>query len=119
MEDKDKKETRNIRAKGGNSNYQFYEPGRIDTESQEKQEINDIEKLILKFHKKETTIKDITETDINDLLEIDISELRKKGKLNGKLILICEATQEYLRTHKEEILKRMQKEKEEELDEER
>lgn len=93
--------------------HKFYIPGQTDTESQKTAQISESENLILKLYKKGTSIEDFSVKEIEEILNIDIEKEREKNRLNGKILLLCEATQKYIREHKEEIIKRIQQDKEE------
>lgn len=78
------------------------------------QKISDLEMLILKPHRENIGITDLTEEEIKEYLEIDIEILEKieqeneenskKVGLSEKLIRICEETQRYIKENLEDIL---------------
>ena len=93
--------------------HKFYIPGQTDTVSQKTAQISESENLILKLYQKGTSIEDFSVKEIEEILNIDIEKEREKDRLNVKILLLCEATQKYIREHKKEIIKRIQQDKEE------
>ena len=75
------------------------------------QKLSDLEMLILKPHRENTSITDLTEEEIKEYLDIDIEMLEKENKeaiektgLSEKLIRICAQTQKYIKENLEDIL---------------
>lgn len=78
------------------------------------QKLSDLEMLILKPHRENTSITDLTEEEIKEYLDIDIEMLEKVEKenkeaiektgLSEKLIRICAQTQKYIKENLEDIL---------------
>ena len=109
-----KKDSKNKKeSDGAIKRHKFYIPGQTDTVSQKTAQISESEKLILKLYQKGTSIEDFSVKEIEEILNIDIEKEREKNRLNGKILLLCEATQKYIREHKEEIIKRIRQDKEE------
>ena len=83
-------------------------------EDYESQKLSDLEMLILKPHRENISITDLTEEEIKRYLEINIDILEKADKknkegkedtgLSEKLIRICAQTQKYIRENLEDIL---------------
>ena len=90
------------------SKNEIKEKGEEDYNSQK---LSDIEMLILKPHRQNISITDLTEEEIKKYLEIDIEMLEKENKegaekigTSEKLIRICAQTQKYIKENLEDIL---------------
>ena len=93
--------------------HQFYDYSveHNDKESQHSQKLSEVEELILKPHREEGGIANLTEEELKLYLNIDIEDLNKK-KINIKTILVCKATQEFIKENMDSILKVIKKQKE-------
>ena len=81
-----------------------YDKEHVDKESQYSKRLTETEELILKPQREENKIASLTEEELKQYMELDIEEL-KKMKMNSKTILICQATQEFIKENMDSILK--------------
>ena len=85
-------------------------PGTTDKEAQEKFQISELEKFILKPHTDGVNI--MSQGELDAYIDLDIEKL-KTTKLSEKIIIIAERTKNFLIEHKTEIEEEIKKREEE------
>ena len=91
-------------------NFKKFIPGTTDKEAQEKFQISELEKFILKPHT--DGVNSMTQGELEAYIKLDIEDL-KTTQLSEKIIIIAERTKNFLTEHKEQIEEEIKKREEE------